>query len=223
MGLRLTCINVVTGVIAIAITCAIVLIFVANLLVISTTADYLYSDINKTPHSKVGLLLGTSKFSRSGGMNDHYRLRLQAAVALYKAGKIDYVLISGDNGTPYYNEPTTIRSDLLKMGLPADRIYRDYAGFRTLDSIVRAKNVFGLDALTIISQGYLNNRALYIAFGQGIDAIAFNAGDGSSSDLNNRGREILARVLAFIEVHLFFYGESRFTGPAIDIGKAPPT
>ncbi|WP_330924761.1 SanA/YdcF family protein [Candidatus Sororendozoicomonas aggregata] len=222
MGLRPTCINVVTGVIAVAIAGTIALVIVANIFVTSTTTDYLYSDIDKTPHSKVGLLLGTSKFSRNGGVNDHYRLRLLATAALYKAGKIDYVLISGDNATPYYNEPTTIRGDLLKMGVSADRIYRDYAGFRTLDSIVRAKNVFGLDALTIISQGYLNNRALYIAFDQGIDAIAFNAGDGSNSDLNNRGREILARVLAFIEVHLLC-AEPRFLGPAIDIGETPPT
>lgn len=210
------------GILVAALAGLLLLILVANILVTSTTEKYLYSDISTTPYNKVGLLLGTSKYSRTGGINDHYRLRLQAAYALFKAKRIDYILISGDNSTPYYDEPTTIRHDLLKMGVPAKNIYRDYAGFRTLDSIIRAKSVFGLNKFTIISQGYLNNRALYIAFNHHIDAIAFNAGSGANSDTVNWIREILARVLALFELHLLDT-EPRYLGSKIHIGEAPPT
>ncbi len=222
MRLRLTRLKAVMGLFAVALAGITIFIIAANILVTTTTRDFLYNDIEHIPHNTVGLLLGTSKYSRAGGENDHYRLRLDAAYKLFNTNKIDYILISGDNSTPYYDEPTTIRSDLLKMGIPAENIYRDYAGFRTLDSIIRAKNVFGLNQLTIISQGYLNNRALYIAFNQNIEAIAFNAGEGFNSDFSNRGREVLARVLAVIELHLF-YAEAKYLGPAIDIGTTPPT
>ncbi len=193
-----------------------------NWLVDNETTDRLYADINQLPYSRVGLLLGTSRYSREGGVNDHYILRIESARKLFLAGKIDYILISGDNSTPYYDEPTTIRRDLLKMGIPEDRIYRDYAGFRTLDSIVRADSVFGEHRFTVISQAYHNKRAVYIAVSKGIDAIAFNAGDGARSDWQNKTREILARVLAVIEVHLLST-DPKFLGPKIDIGETPPT
>ncbi|AMO57803.1 vancomycin high temperature exclusion protein [Endozoicomonas montiporae] len=217
-----TRLKVVMGLLAAVVIAAASLLVVANLLINVSTENYLYSDIDKLPANKVGLLLGTSKYSRTGGNNDHYRLRVDAASKLFKAGKIQYVLISGDNATPYYNEPSTIRRDLLKLGIPAENIYRDYAGFRTLDSIIRAKDVFGLNEFTIISQTYHNKRALYIARNNGTNAIAFNAGDGRNSDLTNRTREVLARMLALLEVH-WFDTEPKYLGPVIDIGNTPPT
>ena len=193
-----------------------------NWLVNTETTDRLYSNINQLPYNRVGLLLGTSRYSREGGVNDHYLLRIESARKLFDQGKIDYILISGDNSTPYYDEPTTIRRDLLKMGIPEERIYRDYAGFRTLDSIVRADSVFGEHRFTVISQAYHNKRAVYIAVNKGIDAIAFNAGDGTQSDWVNKTRETLARVLAVLEVHLFST-DPKFLGPEIIIGETPPT
>ena len=222
MGASPTPLKVAMGLLAAVVIAAATLLVVANLLINVSTESYLYSDINKLPPNKVGVLLGTSKYSRTGGNNDHYRLRVDAASKLFKAGKIEYILISGDNATPYYNEPSTIRSDLLKLGIPVENIYRDYAGFRTLDSIIRAKDVFGLDEFTIISQTYHNKRALYIARNKGSNAIAFNAGDGKNSDLTNRTREVLARMLALLEVH-WFDTEPKYLGPVIDIGSTPPT
>ncbi len=198
------------------------LIVICNLVITISTDDALYSNIKSLPHNEVGVLLGTSKYSRQGGVNDHYRLRLNAALTLYQAGKIDYILISGDNATRYYDEPSTIRRDLLKLGVPPERIYRDYAGFRTLDSVLRAHHVFDLENFTIISQAPHNQRALYIARNHDIDAIAFNAGEGEASDLTNKTREILARVLAVMEVHLLNKGP-KFLGPQIEIGVTPPT
>jgi len=201
---------------------ALTLIFLCNFLVDRTADSALYSSLDALPYKQVGVLLGTSKYSRQGGLNDHYRLRVNAAIELFKAGKIDYILISGDNSTPFYDEPTTIRQDLLKEGIPAQRIYRDYAGFRTLDSILRARHVFELDSFTIISQAPHSKRALYIAINHDIDAVAFNAGDGDDTDLSNKIREMLARVLAVMEVNFFNTGP-KFLGPTIEIGVMPPT
>lgn len=197
-------------------------VFLCNQLIVNSTSNRLYNNIENTPYNKVGVLLGTSKYSRFGGRNDHYRLRLESTLELFNAGKIDYVLISGDNSTPYYDEPTTIRRDLLARGIPAERIYRDYAGFRTLDSILRARRVFALDSFTIISQATHNKRALYIARHHNINAIAFNAGDGKNTDFTNRAREFLARVLAVMEVHMLKTGP-KYLGPVIEIGVTPPT
>ena len=221
MGASPTRTKVVAGLLAVVVLLS-AFLWLANFLVNQSTRSYLFSDVETLPANKVGVILGTSKYSRTGGFNDHYRLRINAANTLFQAGKIEYILISGDNATPYYNEPNTIRNDLLRMGIPAERIYRDYAGFRTLDSIVRAIDVFNLNEFTIISQAYHNKRALFIARNKGADAIAFNAGDGRKTDLTNKTREFLAKVLAVLEVH-WFNTEPKYLGPEVEIGVTPPT
>lgn len=179
---------------------------------------YLYSNVTDIPKNKVGLLLGTSKYISKGGINPYYSHRVDAAIALYKAGKIDYILISGDNSHISYNEPHTFKKDLVKRGIPEDRIVLDYAGFRTLDSVVRAKEIFGQDAITIISQAFHNERAIYIAKNFGMDAIAFNAKDvGNRFGLKTRLREYLARTKATMDV-VFNVGP-KFLGEGIPIGE----
>ncbi|MCL8009169.1 vancomycin high temperature exclusion protein [Gelidibacter japonicus] len=187
-----------------------------NYWVIYKAKEDVYSKINDLPKNKVGLLLGTSKYMAKGGINLYYAYRIDAAVALFKAGKIDYILVSGDNGSEYYDEPTTFKDDLIKRGIPEDRIVLDFAGFRTLDSVVRAKEVFGQDAFTIISQKFHNERAIYLAKNFKIDAIAFNAKDvGNLYGLRTRGREYLARVKASIDV--LFNVQPKFLGEKIQI------
>jgi SanA protein len=139
--------------------------------------DKLYTSIDAIPHNKVGLLLGTSKTLSNGNINYFYQYRIDATVELYKAGKIDYILISGDNSTSNYNEPEEMRNDLMAAGIPIERIFLDYAGFRTLDSIVRCAEVFDEHNITIISQQFHNERALFIANHKDVNAIAFNAKD----------------------------------------------
>ena len=134
-----------------------------------------YDDVNKIPHRNVGLLLGTSKYTIFGRDNEYYQRRIEATYELYSKGKIDTILISGDNSKKDYNEPETMMADLVALGVPKDRLVLDYAGFRTLDSVVRAKNVFGKDSVTIISQEFHNVRALYLAENVGVNAIAYNA------------------------------------------------
>jgi len=137
--------------------------------------NQLYNEIQSTPYNRVGLLLGTSKFAKGGKQNLFYKYRINAAVALFKSGKIDFILVSGDNSEETYNEPKQMRKDLIKRGVPSNRIVLDYAGFRTLDSVVRSKEVFGVNEVTIISQQFHNERALYLANRRNIKAIAFNA------------------------------------------------
>jgi len=151
-----------------------------------------------------------------GGINPYYAHRIDATIALYKAGKIEFVLVSGDNGTIYYNEPTTIKKDLVEGGIPTDKIFLDYAGFRTLDSMVRAKFIFGLDSVTVISQQFHNERAIYIAEKKGLKAIGFNArGISGKQGTKVQFREYFARVKVFID--LLLNTQPRFYGDKIEI------
>lgn len=178
--------------------------------------DLIFDDLSKIPKNKVGLLLGTSKYSSGDAINLFYKYRLDAAVALFKAGKIDFILVSGDNGSKSYDEPSTFREDLIARGVPESRIFLDFAGFRTLDSVIRAKEIFGQESLTIISQKFHNERAIYLARSQGIKAVAFNAQEVSARySLKTHLREYLARVKASMDVA--FNKQPKFLGEKIKI------
>ena len=185
--------------------------------VTASTRAQIYTDITLLPHRKVGLLLGTSRYGKHHWLNYYYKYRIEATVALFRAGKIDYVLISGDNGTKHYNEPEMMQADLIAAGIPAARIVLDYAGFRTLDSILRCRDVFGEDNFVIISQPFHNQRALFIAARKGIHAIAFNAQDVSAQyGLQVQLREKLARVKMMLD--LLFHKGPKYYGPHVQIG-----
>lgn len=199
----------------IALIFCVVLVSVANLLV-ESKSSLTFSNIEKVPKNKVGLLLGTSKFLRNKQQNLYYKHRIEAAVRLFENGKIEFVLISGDNATKYYDEPTTMKKDLLLAGVPEEKIILDYAGFRTLDSVVRSKAVFGEDSITVISQQFHNERALYIAEHFDINAVGFNAkGVSSSYGFKTQVREVLARTKMVID--LIFGVEPKFYGEKIEI------
>lgn len=134
---------------------------------------YIYAD--SISHNKVALLLGTNPINKWGRPNSYFINRINTAAELYHAGKVDFIIASGDNRTRQYDEPTAMHDSLIAHGVPEDRIILDFAGFRTLDSVVRAKEVFGCDSLTIISQSDHNARALYLAEANGIEAIAISA------------------------------------------------
>ena len=174
-----------------------------NRAVIKTAEDKMYDDVAAIPYKRVGVLLGTSPKGRTGNPNVFYSRRIEACVALYKAGKIDRILVSGDNSRTTYDEPTCIKEDLIAAGVPDSVIYLDYAGFRTYDSMVRAKEVFGLSSFTIISQPFHNERALYIATRKGLDVIAFNALDVQLRrwQIRMTVREWLARTKAVMDVY----------------------
>ncbi len=166
----------------------------------------LYDNVDSVPHRKVGLILGTSPISTWNGRRNYYfDHRIKAGAELYKAGKVDWLVVSGgdyrntENG---YDEPVAMRDSLMKQGVDSTRIILDYDGTRTLNSIAKIRDVYGQDSITIISQKYHNERALYQAKHLGIDAIGFNAKTPGkrTSWWRNRGREVLARVKLFIDV-----------------------
>jgi len=193
-----------------------ILILLSDRVVINTTKNKIYTNISEIPVNKVGLLLGTAKYF-GGYENPYYRYRINAAIALYKAGKISVILVSGDNGNKHYDEPTDIKNDLIAGGVPASKIILDYAGFRTLDSVVRLKKIFGQNKVTIISQEFHNQRAIFIAINKNIDAIGYNAKDVKSyNGLRIQLREKLARVKMFID--LLFGVKPKYLGEKIEIG-----
>ena len=147
-----------------------------NLYVELASKERIYDSVKSVPENRVGVLLGTNPISSvSKRSNPYYYFRIDAAVALYKAGKIKRILVSGDNRRKSYSEPDMMKADLVARGIPAKHIYCDYAGFRTLDSVVRAKKVFQLSEFTIISQEFHNKRAICLARWQGLDVVGYNA------------------------------------------------
>ena len=175
-----------------------------------------YTDTGSIPHNEVGLLLGTGKYLSTGTLNPYYRYRIEAAADLLKAGKIRYLVISGDNSRKDYNEPAYMQSDLIAEGIDTSRLFLDYAGFRTFDSVVRLKEIFGQDSATIISQPFHNERALYIASREGIHAVGYNAQDvGSRFGLKVQAREKLARVKVFIDY--LFNEKPKYLGSRVTI------
>ena len=146
-----------------------------ELAVLSASNGRVYSDVDEIPHREVGLLLGTSPKGRRGGINSFFYHRIDAAVALYEAGKVDRFIISGAKKGLDYDEPQAMREALVVRGVPDSILVLDGQGFHTIESIMRAKEVFGVDTLTIISQEFHNRRSLYMAKRNGLDAIAYNA------------------------------------------------
>lgn len=191
-------------------------IIVCNKLIENKSCDKVYNELAKIPYNKTALLLGTSPKLKSGNDNLYYLHRIEAAVQLYQAGKIKRIIISGDNRKHDYNEPEEMRQDLIAQAVPDSIIYLDYAGFRTLDSVVRAKKVFGQDSITIISQQFHNERAIFLAERYGIHAIGFNAENVSKYyGLKTTAREYLARVKVFFDIAMS--KQPHFLGERVEI------
>ena len=170
--------------------------------VLVSSRGKIYSDVEKIPHRKVGLLLGAPPKGRSGHPNQFFYRRIDAAVKLYQAGKIDCFILSGDKHGDDYDEPQAMRSELLYRGLPDSVLILDGEGYRTINSVVRAKETFKVDTLTIISQQFHNERSIFLAKHLGVDAIAYDADNTSSHKwkLIMIVREFFARIKAFTEV-----------------------
>jgi len=194
-------------------------IVLSNYWIVSSTKSQIYSDITNTPTRKVGLVLGASKKTTRGTNNLYFSYRIQAAYQLFMAHKVQYLLLSGDNHTKGYDEPSDMREALIALGVPDSCIVLDYAGFRTLDSVVRCNEVFGEDSITIISQEFHNQRALFIANKNNIQAIAFNAQEVNKNySFKTRLREYFARVKCVLDIYVL-YTSPKFLGEKIKIGK----
>lgn len=205
--------------------CCFVVIVTCNYWIVNSTQSQLYTSTDSIPKRKVGLVLGASQKTVRGTTNLYFLYRIQAAYQLYKAGKINYLLLSGDNHIKGYDEPTDMRNALLALGVPDSCIILDYAGFRTLDSVVRCNEVFGEDSITIISQEFHNQRALFIANASGasassyINAIGFNAQEVNKNySFRTRVREYFARVKCVLDIYVL-HTSPHFLGEKIRIGN----
>lgn len=189
----------------------------ADYLISKFSKNFLFSQIENLPQNKVGVILGTSKYLVGGDKNNYFIYRVDAAVKLYKNKKIDFILVSGDNATMAYNEPITFKKELLKRGIPEEKIFLDYAGFRTFDSMIRAKEVFGQSNFTVISQNFHNARAVFIARKYGIQAIGYNARDVSAyNGFKTQIREKFARVKVLLDIYIL-HTKPKFLGEKIQI------
>jgi SanA protein len=195
---------------------SVVLIIAADIEIGNSTDNLVFDNVESIPYNRVGLLLGASKLSSSGNTNLYFKKRTHAAVELYNARKIDFIVISGDNSRIDYNEPKDMQDELIRLGIPSNRIYLDYAGFRTFDSVIRINKIFGQTNFTLISQNFHNRRAIYIAQYHGLNAVGYNAADIEGHlGLKTNIREMFARVKVFWD--LLFNVEPKFLGEPIDI------
>jgi SanA protein len=184
--------------------------------IVGSTHRQCYDTVKDLPFNETGLLLGTSNYIGKNP-NYYYLYRIDAAVELYQTGKIKYILVSGDNRKNNYNEPLMIKRDLMKRGVPEKIIFLDYAGFRTFDSVVRSKKVFGQNSITIISQKFHNERAIFIANHNNIQAIGYNAKEvPGRNGLKTRIRERFARIKAVLDVFIL-NTQPKFLGEKITI------
>lgn len=188
----------------------------------SDTKDRVYSDTEGMPNRRTGLVLGCSPTLLDGRNNFYFLYRMRAAHRLYAAGKIEYIIVSGDNHRTTYDEPSAMKKALIGLGVPAERIVCDYAGFSTLDSVVRAREVFGQNRITVVSQRFHTQRALFIARRKGIDAVGYCAKDLANRHGHaTRAREQLARVKTILDLYLL-NRQPRFLGEPVEVGHGVP-
>ena len=173
----------------------------ANVTAIWASRGRIFTGVADVPATKVGLVFGTSD-RIAGRENLYFRYRIDAATQAWTAGKVETLIVSGDNSSRYYNEPVKMKQALIEHGIPPDRIVCDFAGLRTLDSVVRAKEIFSTDSILFISQRFQNERAIYLAQANGIAAFGFDARDVESHEgLKTKIREIGARVKMWLDVN----------------------
>ncbi|MEM7103020.1 MAG: ElyC/SanA/YdcF family protein [Bacteroidota bacterium] len=195
----------------------VIMLIFSNSVVEKTAKEVVFDDPALIPENKVGVVLGTAKYLSDNRINLFYKYRIEAAESLYKSGKVSKLLISGDNSRSNYNEPQLMKDDLVATGIPEGDIYLDYAGFRTLDSVVRADKIFGQQQFTVISQEFHNERAIYIARQKGLDVSGFNAQDVAlRTGFRVVVREYLARVKMMLDLHVT-QKQPKFLGEEIEI------
>lgn len=174
---------------------------------------FVHARASDLPTVNVALVLGCSEHLADGRRNQFFDARIQAAADLIHAHKVSHLLVSGDNSRPGYDEPTAMLEALVAKGVARQQIVRDYAGFRTLDSVVRAKDVFGLSRVVIVSQHFHAVRAVYLARAHGLEAYGFDArGVGGAEGFWVGVREVFSRAAAVLDTSVL-HTRPRFPGP----------
>ncbi len=195
---------------------------IAEHLITAAAAGHIHGSLEEIRPADVALVLGANPRVQ-GVPNPFYEARLDAATRLFNARVVRGILVSGDNSRSDYDEPSHMKADLIRRGIPAEFITCDFAGFSTLDSVRRARPVFGQQKVILVSQRFHLERALYLAGASGLTAEGFAAEDAPLQwHLRVRSRETLARVKAVFDVAL---GRGpRFLGPRerVNLGADSP-
>lgn len=188
-------------------------VVIINIWVVRSASSHVFDEVDDVPPANVAVLLGTSRLV-GGRKNVFFFTRIEAAATLYKAGKIKKIIVSGDNSKMNYNETDDMRRELVKLGVADEDIVNDHAGFRTLDSVLRAKSVFGQERIIVVSQRFHIQRAIFIAKAHGIEADGYVAADPAQRSAYRKvmAREYLARVKAFLDCYILGT-QPRFPGP----------
>jgi SanA protein len=183
----------------------VVVVYLSNRWVINSTDSQLYKDSSLLPDNEVGLVLGCSPFVSSGKANPQFHGRMRAAAELFRLGKVRRLILSGANPDARYNEPKKMREALLELGVPSEAMTLDFAGDSTYESVTRAKAVFGLTELTLVTQKYHSYRALFLARKTGVRAVAYQAPiEGvTGPGFRHPPREVFARVAAVFDILVY--------------------
>lgn len=200
----------------IALAICLIVTFSMNQWVLQAGKKMSYDQLGDIEARDVALVLGTSKSVNGRIENPFFTHRMKAAAWLYHAGKVKHILVSGDNSSMKYNEPRDMKAKLIELGVPANAITMDFAGFRTLDSVVRCKEIFQQQKIIIVSQGFHNSRALFIARYHGIDAVAYNAKFPEYATSKVLWREFFARSKAVLDLYILGT-KPKFLGDKVDI------
>ncbi len=190
-------------------------IVLINSIVTSYSAPYIYTTMEDVPKAEAALILGAAVY-KNGALTPVLYDRAETALELYKSGKVSKILISGDNGSLDHNEVIPVSKFLIGQGVPADVIFLDYAGFDTYDSMYRARDIFKVASVIVVTQRFHLPRALYIARHLGIDAVGFDADKRLYSDRNTL-REYFATVKAFFDIYA--HSQPRYLGEPVPIGS----
>lgn len=179
------------------------LVLLCNWAVVQNTQNKVFFDLDSLPSNDVGLVLGTSKYVTKGKENLFFKYRMEASALLFKEGKVKYLILSGNKEGETYDEPKAMKNALTKLGVPEDALLLDTAGYRTYDSVVRCREKYGQEQVTVISQNFHNARALYLAAHEGLDAVGFAAQDVPDGySIKTLLREYLARPKAMLDVYV---------------------
>lgn len=173
---------------------------ILNYVVIMSSSKRIYSNLKEIPTNDIGLVLGTNKNIKGNKPNRFFKYRIDATYKLYSEKKISYIIVSGDGKDA---EDKDMMKELVKKGVPKDVIYLDSKGYSTVDSILRLKEVFGVQKVTIISQQFHNQRAIFISLFKGVDAIAYNAETVPFFDFVFTLRDFLARLKSFYDIFIY--------------------
>jgi SanA protein len=182
----------------------ILLILAVSRLVTGVYANGREFSIENVPQKRVAIVFGAGLW-RNGTATPILYDRVATAVDLYRAGKVEKILMSGDNRFIDYNEPAVMREVAISLGVPDKDIVLDYAGRRTYDTCYRAKAIFGVDQAILVTQAFHLPRALYSCNHLGVDAVGVKADlriYRKSSMIIWNARELLATTNALWEIHV---------------------